>query len=314
VVERIQGDRKEEVRMWDRARRRLEKTRSETLTAIAVERSLFETMIQRAHASGLAIPDIAEGALVQLTTYETQAKTATDRDELERLEVRAIHQGELRAYICPGSEIKAEALLEIDLMEEWGVPPESMRAFRKAVEPGLASADVAVARGALRKVFEECDSWSDYVDEHYRTMRSSTVSLLVAIFLLTVCAIQLSRWPSGVLVACLFAGAAGGCASTIVWAPRLALTPSKELDSYKQRIFGRVGIAIATSFIGTAFLGWGLLPVSIQDETFSDIVNLCTAVPTTSCSGLRILILLGVSMAFGFSERALSRFADKLIR
>jgi len=168
VVERIQGDRKEEVRMWDWARRRLEKTRSETLTAIAVERSLFETMIQRAHASGLAIPDIAEGALVQLTTYETQAKTATDREELERLEVRAIHQGELRAYICPGSEIKAEALLEIDLMEEWGVPPESMRAFRKAVEPGLASADVAVARGALRKVFEECDSWSDYVEEHYR--------------------------------------------------------------------------------------------------------------------------------------------------
>jgi len=294
--------------------RGLEKKRTEILSTIAGERRLFETMIKRAHAHGMTIPGIAAGVLSQLATYDTQAQAATDKRQLDGLEEDAQEQGQLRAYICPGPEVLAEGLLEMDLIEEWGVPLETIKTLRKTVEPDLNSTNADVARGALRKIFEESDSWSDYVDEHYSAMRCSTILLLLAIVLLSASAIVLFRWPSLVLFGFLFAGAAGGCASVIVWVPRTSIALSKELDAYKQRIFGRIGIAIVTSVIGTALLGWGWVPVSIHGETFSDVMNACTAVPPTACSQLRILILLGVSMLFGFSERALSRFEEKFVR
>ncbi len=298
---------------WSK-RRRLEKNRTHTLSTIAGERSLFEPMLQRAQITGMAISTFPEATLSRLAMYEAQAKVATTKIELEGLEGDAEEQGQLRAYLCPNSEVAAEGVLNIDLMEEWGVPPEQTNSLRKRIEPALTGTDYDTARGALRKIFEESDSWSDYVDDHYRTMRSATILLLGAIVLLSASAIVLFHWPSGVLFGFLLAGAAGGCASVIVWAPRPLVTPSKELDAYKQRIFGRVGIAIVTGLIGTALLGWGWVPLSVRGDTFSDVLNACTAVPPTSCSHLRILILLGVSMIFGFSERALSRFEEKFVR
>src|SRR3989442_308068 len=201
----------------------------------------------------------------------------------------------------------------MDLIEEWGVPRELISRLRKTVEQKLTGTDPDVARGALRTIFEESDSWSDYVEDYSRTMFRSTIALLAAIAVLSSLAILSFHWPSGVLWGFMFAGAAGGCASVIVWAPRLSVTPSHELEDYRRRIFGRIGIAIATSLIGTALLGWGVVHMSIQGQSFSDILNVCTEMPNTSCTKVRILILLGVSMVFGLSERALSRLEEQFV-
>ncbi len=122
---------------WSK-RRRLEKKRTQTLSTIAGERSLFEPMLQRAQITGMAISTFPEATLSRLAMYEAQAKVATTKIELEGLEGDAEEQGQLRAYLCPNSEVAAEGVLNIDLMEEWGVPPEQTNSLRKRISIGPA--------------------------------------------------------------------------------------------------------------------------------------------------------------------------------
>jgi hypothetical protein len=70
----------------------------------------------------------------------------------------------------------------------------------------------------------------------------------------------------------------------------------------------RVGIGIVATLIGCAFLGWGLLPISIENQTFMEAVNACATSPAISCTGIKILMLLGVPMLLGFNERTLTSF------
>lgn len=90
--------------------------------------------------------------------------------------------------------------------------------------------------------------------------------------------------------------------------PLLEVGLSGELEAYGRRIFGRIGVGVIASLIGSGFLGWGLLSISIQNQTFADALNACVC-PTPSCTALKTtLILLAVPMLFGFSERALASF------
>jgi hypothetical protein len=104
------------------------------------------------------------------------------------------------------------------------------------------------------------------------------------------------RFPSMVLFALLLAGVAGSCVSIMAKMPMLEVSLSGELEAYQRRILSRVGAGVVASLIGCAMLGWGVLPISIQNQTFADVVNACTASPLTSCTGLKALILLGVPM------------------
>jgi len=299
--------------MWCWSMWRLNKKREETLSTITGERSIFETMMQRARIGGMATPGFAVDVLARFGRYESRAMEVSTNTELDDLADDAQRQGQLRAYLCPDSEVAAEGLLGIDLMEEWGVPREQVSRLRSRVEEQLNGGDAAIARGALRAVFEESDSWSDYVEDYGRKMFRWTMTLLAAIALSSLLAIWLFHKPGWILPGILLAGLAGGCASVIVWAPRLSIAPSGEFEDYQRRIFGRLGIAIATSLIGGALLAWGLVPVSIRGESFSDLLTACTTVPISSCSDMTILVLLGVSMLLGFSERALSRLEERLI-
>lgn len=73
------------------------------------------------------------------------------------------------------------------------------------------------------------------------------------------------------------------------------------------RIMSRMGVSIAASLIGSAVLGWGIPPVSIQGQTFTDSVR---ASATSVCSGVDML--LGVPMLLGCSERALTAIEERL--
>jgi len=135
--------------------------------------------------------------------------------------------------------------------------------------------------------------------------------------LLAVMAFHFAFWFSPLLcLGFLLAGAAGGCVSVMAKIPELDLDRrgerqrvvglSGESNAYGRRVLSRIGIGVAASLIGCGFLAWGFLSFSIQNQSFTEAVNSCTASPATGCTGGRTLILLCVPMLLGFSERALT--------
>ena len=72
-------------------------------------------------------------------------------------------------------------------------------------------------------------------------------------------------------------------------------------------------MGVVASLIGSALLGWGVFPISMQNQTFTDMFNACAASPALSCTALKTLILLGVRPRYHvLTEIPLS--AGKLLR
>ena len=298
---------------------RLEKRREKALSAIREERSLIEAMAQRPRPAEdtLDTKFLAE-RLRHLSEIENNAGQATDTNHLEDLISFAEQQLELRAYICPVAEIQREATLVIDLLEEWGVPKTVIQKLSKLhVEP-LKKPETTPqdARAALRSLFEEKDSWAEYTDDYEDQMKLYTWRLFpVAIILPFLAVITFHyafRFSPLLVLGLLFAGAAGSCVSVLAKMPLLDVALSAELEAYGRRIFSRIAVGVGASLIGCALLGWGLFPISLQNQTFADALNTSLAAPATSPAGIKTLILLGVPMLLGFSERALTSFEQRI--
>lgn len=271
-------------------------------------------MVQRGQINGDTPDNIFVASLLsRLEEFEKNANEATSVDELDDLIEHAEQQAQLRAYICPQKEILEEGALAIDLLDEWNVPKPVIKKLRGLLVPKLEQADVQPdsARSALRAIFDETDSWSEYTNEYEDTMKSYTQWLAVATIVLTLLAILALHWQSMFLDGLLFAGAAGSCASIMAKMPVLDVSLSGELDAYGRRILNRIGVGFIASLIGCALLSWGLIPISIQNQTFADVLNGCTISSAASCTGVKSLILLGIPMLFGFSERALTSFEKR---
>jgi len=202
-----------------------------------------------------------------------------------------------------------------DLVEEWGVPKTSIKKLRDLLGKKLEKADTnpEAARSALRALFEEQDSWAEYTDDYEDTMGVNTRWLFGATIILVpmaVLAFHFAFWFSPLLLfGLLFAGAAGSCVSVMAKMPALDVSLSAELDSYRRRIFTRIGVGVVASLIGCAFLGW--FPISIQNQTFANALNACATIPPT-CTGIKSLLLLGVPMLLGFSERTLTSVEQRV--
>ena len=290
------------LRQW-----RLERRRRKAVADIHNERLEFEEMVRRCEFVGAAHGNAAEDVRRRLETLEGQAAKAT-ASELEGLVDEAEALGEERAYFCPVAEIETEGLFAIEVIEEWGV---TVKGLHESILPKLRDSDLTVARGALRALYEEFDSWSRYVDDYNKTMQRSAWVLLVATAVLLLLGILTLSFPRTVVIGLLAAGAAGGCVSVIAKMPPLSL--SGEFETYRRRILSRIGTGAVASLIGCALLGWGLLPIAIQKKTFADVVAACATPQGGSCTGLEILTLIGVPLLFGFTERALTSFEERIL-
>jgi hypothetical protein len=290
-----------------RKRKRLEARRQKTLSAIREQRSLFEAMARRAQIGGFSPEGGPTDLRERFVEVERLAAEATVIDELDDLIDDAESTGQLRAYLCPLPEIVDEGTLAIDVMVEWGVPGGAIARLRDSLGKKLEDKDGAVARGALRAIFEEFDSWSNYIDEYNDDMKRFARVLTAVILVSSLVAIVILNYDFFLLLGLFLGGVAGGCVSVIRKMPTLDVSPSGELAAYERRILGRVSTGAIASLVGCALLAWGFLPVSIQNQTFGDMLNSCTA-DSSSCTVSKILILLGVSILFGFSERALPSF------
>jgi hypothetical protein len=301
---------------WNRAAWKLDKRKARALTYIEGERLLIEEMVQRPREVNDPLNQaLFDTVIRRLEEIAQSAKSENDFDRLGTLMDDAeTHGGQYRAYFCPAGDVQREGELIISIITtEWGLPKSVTEDLRK--NAAALNKSPAEARAALHHLFSERDSWDDYTNDYEDTMRSYTRVL----FMLTVGLPVLSafcfryafhshfRWL--LVLGVVAAGVAGSSVSIMRKMPEFDVKLSNELDAYRRRIMSRMGVGIAASLIGSALLGWGVLPVSIQGQTFTDAVRACT---TSICSGIHMLLLLGVPMVLGFSERALTAIEERL--
>jgi hypothetical protein len=306
---------------WSQTRKqkKLEKERRDVLDDIRYERWQFELMAQRAQAAGEpADSEFLKTGIDRFDELESRAVDAKKIDEFDYLVEKAEGQGTLRAYICPTREIVNEGSLAIDVMAEWGIPKTKIETLRNLVDQKLMDADIPSARGALRAIFDEKNSWGTYTDDYEDEMRKYTIWLVCATIGLLILAgvgmyFRLKASSTIFLAILLSAGAAGSCVSVMRKMPLLDVGLSAELDAYGRRIWSRVATGTVASLVGCALLSWGVLPIAIQGQTFSDVVSSCTAQNATLCTIPKTLIFLAVAILFGFSERTLTSVEQRVL-
>lgn len=318
-----------ELRWWVNASRRkerklekkeqkLEKFRSKTLLIITGFRSRVEEMAHRPRdGSDPLNSELLESVRKHLTDIEDAARLATSRSALRDLEESAGEQETFRAYLCPRGEVRIEGNLVIALLEWWGIPKSETESLRGLLVKELdrVDDDIERARCALHALYKESDEWAEYRDDYEEEMQKFAGRLFCAAIslpILSIFAIHYAFLYSPLLVCGLLcAGVAGGCVSVLTKLPALEEIRSEKIDSYARRIWSRISAGAIASLIGCGLLGWGLIPISVQGRTFADVLNSTVAgSPSTHVPNIALttLILLAVTMLFGFSERALTSF------
>jgi hypothetical protein len=300
-----------------RRRKKLEKERQHVLDNISYERWQFEMMAQRARAAGEPPnSDILSTALTRFSEFAREARDAKSIDEFDNLIEKAEEQGTLRAYICPLKETVNEGCLAIDVMAEWSIPKTIIDGLRSTLGKELSNPDTA--RSALRAIFEENNSWADYTDDYEESMSKYTLWLVIATGILLIAIgvlfhFRLKWFPFAFLIVLLSAGAAGSCVSVMLRMPIFDVSFSGELEAYGRRIRSRVATGTVASLVGCAMLGWGVLPISLQGQTFSDVMAACSSQDVGACTITKTLIFLAVAVLFGFSERTLTSLEQKVL-
>lgn len=302
-----------------RSKWKLEKCRVDALSSITGDRLHVELMAQRPRKSDDALDKaLLDAVLKRFADIEESAKQATLTDELDDLISDGELQGLFAAYFCPAVDIQDDGNMVIDNLEGWGIPKASTKRLRELFTKKLDKATTSPeeARGAFHAILAEEDAWGDYIDEYEERMKGYIRWLFwatLALLLLSIAALYFAARFSP-LLSCglIFAGAAGSSVSVMAKMPALDVSLSNELNAYGRRILSRIVVGAVGSLIGCALLGWGLVPIAIQNQTFTDALNACTAYPAAPGSGVKALIVLGVAMLLGVSERTLTSFEQKV--
>lgn len=298
---------------------KLEKRRVEALSSIVGDRLHVESMAQRPRKDGdKRDTDLLEIVLNRFAEIEASAKAANLEDELDDFEDDGDVQGLFAAYFCPINEIQDEASIAIDTIEGWGIPKASPKKLRDLFSKKLQNAaeNPHDARSALYSIFAESDAWRDFIDDYEESMLSYRrwlfFTMLASIVLAVVSLYFASHISILILAGLSFAGAAGSSVSVMAKMPALDASLAGELDAYGRRVFTRIAVGIVASLIGCGLMGWGVLPISMQNQTFTDALNACVSSAPTPGTSIRILIVLAVAMLLGFSERALTSFERRI--
>jgi hypothetical protein len=300
--------------------KKLEKKREDALSSITRDRVNIELMGQRARPADDPLDrDLFQTVLSNIAAIETAARNASSVTELNDLIEDGESQGIASAYFCPVGEIRDEGNRAIDNMELWGIPAPSIRKLRenfaKSVE--LSPVSPYVARAALHAIFIEVDEWTDYIDEYEESMRRYTWWLFgptAALLLIAGSGFYLAHlFPFAMWFGLIAAGAAGSSVSVMAKMPSLDVSLSGELNAYSRRIKSRIAAGTIGSLIGVALLGWGVLPLTIKDLGFADALVACTAYGIAPCPITKMLLVLGIAMLLGVSERTLTSFEQRLL-
>jgi hypothetical protein len=298
---------------------KLEKRRIEVLSSIVGDRLHVELMAQRPRKENDKVDaGLLKTVLSRFAEIEAGAKGATLEDELDDFEDDGEMQGLFAAYFCPINEIQDVGSIALDTIEGWGIPKTSPKKLRDLFSKKMQNAadNPHDARGALYSIFAEADAWRDFIDDYEESMLSYRrwllFTMLASIVLAVVSLHYASHFSILILAGLLFAGAAGSSVSVMAKMPALDASLAGELDAYGRLVFTRIAVGIVASLIGCGLMAWGVLPISMQNQTFTDALNACVSSAPASGPSIRILIVLAVAMLLGFSERALTSFERRI--
>lgn len=315
-------------------------SKAEAVTKVRGSRASFEEVVVRATAAGADLPT----ALIDIVRKRFDAL----EQEIANLDDKEIKDGEarmnvlvdraedlerLRAYVMPREELLIEGQSRLSDMNNWAVPQTVIDQLNREVVPQLRGMNVVEARGALRSLYEVYDYWDWWVEEHARSMQLAAkvmLGLLVAFVTGSVFLLHDGHVYSGIFCA----GTAGALLSVLAKLP--PVLSSGAANAYFYRIVGRVSIGIAASMIGMGLLASDLLSLQLPDHgSIAKMLDgkdlLCgtidstpaapgaAALPSTCApndhrfSRRAVLLLMAIAMLFGFSERALSTFENKIL-
>jgi hypothetical protein len=303
----------------------------ETLLSVGDERAAFLLMRQRfdlrdgqdgeqiAYRDSIAEPVLARlesiEAEVQSLKFDPQVSLKSQLEVLESLSDQAVEQGEQRAYLCPVNEIADEGRLLVDSMEEWNLPENIVSRLRDLLVDKLrdANQEPQRARSSLRNILDEKDSWAGYTDNYEVKMKRFAVALLLIALAASAFACLLFHWCYFIIIGLVLAGLAGSCFSVLYKMPTLEVILSGELDSFARRVICRLAIGVAASVLGCGLVALNLIPLgSVRVEFLNALCRLPSDASFLDY-GKATLILLSIPMGFGFLERPLSWFQEKLL-
>jgi hypothetical protein len=300
-------------------KRQLKQKRSEALAEARHQRFKFAEMRSRCIASGeTPNQDLIDEFDRGMHACEEQIRLEQDVDEFTTLISQAEALGQLRAYLCPLSEMAEEASRAIDQMEDWGVSRGSLRPLRQLTATALIDPGTSpqVARGILRAVLEDWDMWMNFTDDYEEDTGRICHYLVVAMsmsFTLAVLGVNFSpHWGPLLLLSILLAGITGSCASVLARMPVSEVTSSGASESLGRRTLSRAGTGMVASVAGCALLAWGVIPIVVNGVRFSDVLSKCSPMISGQCTPTYSLVLLAVPIMFGFSERILTTLEETL--
>jgi hypothetical protein len=292
--------------------------------------------------------DFIRGVRSDFATLLEKVSADNDTEVNEILEDSAEELERLRAYIIPTNEILADGQTKLADMYEWGVPSTVLDKLAEETVPMLKGTNNARARAALRTVYENYDYWDDYVEEHAIWMRFAGGLMLTLMLVSLTGAVMLVH--SGHVYSGAFCGGVAGALLSVV-AKLPPVLGYGATNAYVARVMSRVGVGVAASMIGIGLLASDIITIHVpvgnnQSITFADMLDgkdrkakakpetktepktaaaagpaqAATPAPAASADDptgpytrRSVLLILAVAMLFGFSERALSTFEDRVL-
>jgi hypothetical protein len=241
----------------------------------------------------LAAFERIEQRLAQATSDEARTSLIEEAEQLE--------QG--RAYIQPGEEILVEARTCRADMSDWGVPSEILQAVEDdLISVMRTSKELPERRAALEKLYQFYDAWSDHTDayERWATRTAWVLGVLLVGGALGCIASILHRQA---IYGFMLAGLTGAIMSVLGKMP--PMLGWGQWASYTPRIVGRITTGIATTLTGGALLAIDVIKVG--DRSSQELFG---PAPETR----DMLIVAGLGIVFGFSERAFVTFHQAVFR
>lgn len=318
--------------------KRIGRMKTEALPEIHQQKAVFEDAVSTAQGAGVTSNQtFVDSVLIRFTQIESELNEAKTSSQINGLKCRANELSRLKAYVCPPGEIVLSGKIALSTMEAWSVPQSALESLKNESNAPLSNADLNTARGALYTVLKEYDSWDTYIDDYNADMRRVTY-LLAGLFLLSLVGIIWSLNYDVMLLSLLFAGAGGALVSVVSKVPTLNVYGDDA--PYMRGIWKRVCMGLAASVIGIGFLASGFITVTIPNAvSLHEMIKTCTRLPmlenaaasksevasestqiaavkprevTAACETWEKLILVALVMLFGFSERALTSFEERV--
>jgi hypothetical protein len=319
--------------------------RNQTLNQIVSDEATFiEAQRQAEVANGIYNKDFAASVLIDFEKLK-QASQSAKIDELDRLVERSSDLKILRAYVLPPHEIQMQGNSVLSELSEWSVPPTILKSLHDDIFPILNNADICKARSALYRFFDESDYWSSYIDWFSLFMRRIAGILMGLMLLCLIASFFFLLDRNGPTKGFVLAGACGALVSIISKLP--PIVPYGETAGYIVRIISRTATGIAACVIGYGFLASGILSSVLPENLkVSEIIDrMSTETTRDLAKSVQIsqpispenagqnpkqtpptkdgatksttktrdaLTLVAIAMLFGFSERALVSFENKL--